>query len=148
MNSGWFSQWVEPRYGSGKEWYRQHLADPRWKAKSYKIKERDDWTCRRDGEQSRPLQVHHLGYISGRLPWEYPDDHLVTLCNGCHDVVHEFSEVPENLKWFFASQNRASLVCVTCEMPMTPDQVSGRNGKHQPLCESCCLMAEERRVFA
>lgn len=35
------------------------------------------------------LQVHHNYYLLGKLPWEYEDDALVTLCNWCHTEFHE-----------------------------------------------------------
>ncbi len=143
MSAGWFSTFVEPRPNNGREWYLDMLRDPLWLAKSHKIKERDDWTCRRDGEQTLPLQVHHLGYLPRRKPWEYPDDHLVTLCCGCHKCVHEFSEVPENLKWFFASQKALAVQCAACGEALEVSGVSGRNGKHEPLCEKCVTGMEE-----
>lgn len=30
--------------------------------------------------------MHHLGYISGADPWQYPDDLLITLCETCHSA--------------------------------------------------------------
>ena len=34
------------------------------------------------------LEVHHIDYINGALPWEYPDSWLQTLCEDCHHKVH------------------------------------------------------------
>jgi hypothetical protein len=39
------------------------------------------------------LQVHHKHYILNRLPWEYDDEELITLCNWCHWEFHENHEV-------------------------------------------------------
>ncbi len=39
------------------------------------------------------LQVHHLFYIVDKLPWEYQDNFLVTLCNWCHWEFHEKNTV-------------------------------------------------------
>ncbi|WP_439880923.1 hypothetical protein ACSX1A_17445 [Pontibacter sp. MBLB2868] len=39
------------------------------------------------------MQVHHLCYIRNRLPWDYTDDCLVTLCNWCHWEFHQEHEV-------------------------------------------------------
>ena len=39
------------------------------------------------------LQVHHKYYITGRLPWDYRDDALVTLCQWCHQQVHENARI-------------------------------------------------------
>ncbi len=35
------------------------------------------------------LQVHHKYYILNRLPWNYDDNVLITLCNWCHTNLHE-----------------------------------------------------------
>lgn len=34
------------------------------------------------------LQVHHLKYIEGRKPWEYPYEECEVLCKGCHAQEH------------------------------------------------------------
>lgn len=44
-------------------------------------------------ENVSDLNVHHKYYISGRKPWEYDNDALVTLCVKCHKEEHEKSEV-------------------------------------------------------
>ncbi|MFD3003102.1 hypothetical protein ACFS7Z_22255 [Pontibacter toksunensis] len=35
------------------------------------------------------MQVHHVCYIRNRLPWEYSNNYLVTLCNWCHWEFHQ-----------------------------------------------------------
>jgi len=40
------------------------------------------------------LEVHHRRYILNRLPWEYPNDDLITLCNHCHTEFHQNNKVP------------------------------------------------------
>lgn len=40
------------------------------------------------------LHVHHKYYVYGRHAWEYPDDALVTLCQSCHQDVHNSSLIP------------------------------------------------------
>lgn len=143
----WFTKWVEPSgSSSGKHWYLELLKDPLWKAKSHKIKERDNWTCRKDFAIDRPLQVHHKGYFPGRKPWEYPDEVLVTLCDACHSSAHEFSQLPENFD-LFLNPDPKMLTCTVCELLMTASQESGRFDKGEPICESCCLIMEEGREF-
>jgi hypothetical protein len=34
------------------------------------------------------LQVHHLKYVEGRLPWDYPYAECKVLCKGCHAQEH------------------------------------------------------------
>lgn len=40
------------------------------------------------------LEVHHKCYINCKMPWEYSTDALVTLCNWCHQGVHDTSVIP------------------------------------------------------
>lgn len=35
------------------------------------------------------LHIHHRYYQDGKLPWEYPDEALQTLCWHCHKELHE-----------------------------------------------------------
>lgn len=40
------------------------------------------------------LEVHHTRYILNRLPWDYDNDDLITLCNHCHTEFHQNNKVP------------------------------------------------------
>jgi 5-methylcytosine-specific restriction endonuclease McrA len=40
------------------------------------------------------LNVHHKYYVTGKKPWEYKDDALVTLCKHCHSQFHQSNKVP------------------------------------------------------
>jgi hypothetical protein len=35
------------------------------------------------------LHVHHKYYIADRLPWDYPDEALITMCSKCHYEFHQ-----------------------------------------------------------
>lgn len=35
------------------------------------------------------LHVHHHLYIRNKLPWEYNNKYLVTLCHTCHETYHK-----------------------------------------------------------
>ena len=39
------------------------------------------------------MQIHHKYYLMNRLPWEYPDDALVSLCQYCHQHVHATQQI-------------------------------------------------------
>ncbi|MGX7688631.1 hypothetical protein ACWA1C_15810 [Flectobacillus roseus] len=41
------------------------------------------------------LHVHHKYYQMGKLPWDYPDEALITLCWRCHEGIHR----KEKTKW-------------------------------------------------
>jgi 5-methylcytosine-specific restriction endonuclease McrA len=41
------------------------------------------------------LHVHHKYYVLSRLPWEYEDDALETMCSVCHADFHSKNNVPK-----------------------------------------------------
>lgn len=45
-------------------------------------------------KKSYNLQIHHKKYIKDRLPWQYDNDDLITLCNHCHLELHENNTIP------------------------------------------------------
>ena len=76
-----------------KKTYQGLLEDPRWVQRRNQILSRDHNTCQMCGTQTKRMQVHHRFYIEGRLPWEYSDDVLVTLCEDCHNLIHREGEL-------------------------------------------------------
>lgn len=79
--------------------YGQLLSLPRWKKKRKQILLRDGKKCRSCGS-SHLLQVHHRQYhvlkYSGqfKLPWNYDNKYLITLCEKCHNAGHLKFKVP------------------------------------------------------
>lgn len=67
--------------------YIELLRHPFWQKKAAHIKERDNWQCCQCHDEFSNLQVHHKYYKRDKMPWEYPDDALVTLCDLCHFKV-------------------------------------------------------------
>ena len=65
--------------------------DPRWLRRREEVLERDEHQCRSCEARGAGavLQVHHIYYESGRAPWDYEDDMLVTWCARCHKARHE-----------------------------------------------------------
>lgn len=43
---------------------------------------------RTDNEDGAVLQVHHIEYLPGRLPWDHPVELCEVLCRGCHAREH------------------------------------------------------------
>lgn len=39
------------------------------------------------------LHVHHTYYINGKLPWEYENEALITLCWKCHEEKHRNGKI-------------------------------------------------------
>ena len=69
--------------------YVEKLKHPKWQKKRLEILERDDFTCQDCGRTDKTLHVHHFYYERNKMPWEYPCEHLITLCAPCHELVEE-----------------------------------------------------------
>lgn len=84
-----------PAHGS----YAAELFRPEWKQKREEILRRDGYSCV-ICKHSKELQVHHRQYHfivennKFSLPWEYPDNLLITLCESCHRRGHSKYKVP------------------------------------------------------
>lgn len=71
-----------------KQTYAELLKDPRWQKKRLEIMQRDNFTCQYCGATNNELHVHHKYYLCGRMPWEYSNSSLITLCDNCHSYAH------------------------------------------------------------
>jgi len=69
------------------ETYHLLLKDPCWKVRRDEIIALDGGACVICGSR-KALQVHHQWYVANRMPWDYEDDCLATLCKHCHADVH------------------------------------------------------------
>ena len=76
-------------------YYRFLLLRKQWKEKRLKILERDGNVCTDCHADEAHLHVHHIFYVKGRKPWEYPDWALETLCESCHTAAHEERTIPK-----------------------------------------------------
>lgn len=34
------------------------------------------------------MDVHHCIHTDGLMPWEEPEDTMITVCRGCHNFIH------------------------------------------------------------
>lgn len=79
--------------------YGALLFRPEWKIKREEILIRDSKNCV-ICNSTNSLQVHHRQYhfvVSKnqfRLPWDYPENLLITLCESCHRRGHSKYKVP------------------------------------------------------
>jgi len=79
--------------------YGALLFDPRWKSKRAEILIRDLQACT-ICKSPNTLQVHHRQYHfvvienKFKLPWEYANNLLITLCETCHKRGHSKYKVP------------------------------------------------------
>ena len=75
--------------------YATSLQDPKWKAKSKQIRDRDGHKCVKCNAKEVELHVHHKYYLPNREPWDYTDKALITLCGACHDKEHAGKHISE-----------------------------------------------------
>lgn len=73
--------------------YAVQLKDPRWQKKRLERLQLAGWECENCGSSDDTLHVHHLRYFKGRSPWEYENDELAVLCEGCHTREHEAKDL-------------------------------------------------------
>ena len=52
---------------------------------------RDSFRCVKCASETNTLTVHHFYYVTGRMPWEYPNGSMATMCRNCHFKGHEDS---------------------------------------------------------
>ena len=71
-----------------REEYSEALKSPQWIIKRDRIKKRDGYNCVKCGSKDS-LHVHHTYYLRDKMPWQVPDDCLITLCKICHKKEHE-----------------------------------------------------------
>lgn len=62
------------------------------------------------------FEVHHLGYVKGKLPWEYPDEWLTTLCSECHHKVHfgDKETLPQQIKVYTSFTKKQEYFAPKC----------------------------------
>ncbi len=78
--------------------YEELLNTAEWHARRIQVLVRDRYECQHcgcegTGVDNHVLQIHHRYYVINKLPWDYPDDALMTLCKECHTKLHEAGHV-------------------------------------------------------
>jgi hypothetical protein len=71
-----------------KQEYAKALRRKEWRNKRKEILKRDNYACTKC-KDTKELHVHHTYYLEGKMPWEVPNDCLITLCKSCHKKEHE-----------------------------------------------------------
>jgi len=82
-----------------KEEYKELLKSPKWLDKRDLIKKRDGNKCVNCGSKKQ-LEVHHTYYLIDKMPWEVPNECLITLCRVCHRKEHKDNIIPIKNKTF------------------------------------------------
>lgn len=103
--------------GAGNIWLREdHKKDyAGFKDGEGFVEKEINWVEYFGEEADKPyyLQVHHKYHILTNLPWDYPDEDLITYCNWCHWKFHQ-----ENVVDVFQDSQKLKLtkikVCSRC----------------------------------
>lgn len=92
--------------------YSDQLHDRRWQRRRLERMSAEKWLCQRCGcaRNEVALHVHHLEYVHGKSPWEYPDGVLMVLCKRCHDEVHGLRKSDPMLESLFAHMVHAHAI--------------------------------------
>ena len=70
--------------------YKMLLNTNEWNIRRHEIFNRDNYNCKECGcIHRKELIVHHKEYKHGLLPWESPNEDLITLCKKCHALIHK-----------------------------------------------------------
>lgn len=77
--------------------YSDKLKDPRWQKTRLKIFERDEFKCKICNRDTETLHAHHTYYEDFKDPWDYPDRAIITLCETCHNLSHNFKQIVDLL---------------------------------------------------
>lgn len=96
--------------------FKSLYARPEWLAFRREMLELDGYRCReckRAAGTGVVLQVHHLLYVHGRMPWEYAYEECETLCRRCHAVKHQ--KVMPFSGWEYVDDEDLEDLCGECE---------------------------------
>jgi 5-methylcytosine-specific restriction endonuclease McrA len=93
--------------------YSEKLRDPRWQRCRLGVFDRAFWRCEECQASTETLTIHHVVYIKGRDPWEYPASLLQCLCEPCHKHREEiFRKITDASK--IALKNFLTIRLVQC----------------------------------
>lgn len=77
---------------SRSEQYKRLLQDVRWQLKKKAVLRRDEFSCQQCGAKKVQLEVHHIRYVNGKMPWDYDGSDLITLCDKCHEKITDYEK--------------------------------------------------------
>lgn len=72
--------------------YLELLRDPRWQRRRLEVMSAADFACQRCDAKDKTLNVHHVVYRFGAMPWDYDDSELHCLCEPCHREITDLTK--------------------------------------------------------
>lgn len=127
----------------GKEWYKQMLNTPEWDAKRREVYARDNYSCVDCSEDGITIYCHHLHYVSGKPPWAYHSDYLVTVCKDCHEKRHRSKIIK------YSSEEEAELhyIVAQLEAEMIEEELGKRDDRIKWLEDRGATFDSENRYW-
>ena len=77
--------------------YFEQLKHPNWQRRRLDMLNEANFECSDCGSKETTLHVHHKQYFKGRMAWEYSNEELVVLCEGCHKSEHRSADVMKQI---------------------------------------------------
>lgn len=115
INEEWWSK-DDSKYSTGME-YQELLKTDLWSKRRYEILVRDNQKCTQCSATKGKhtiLQVHHKLYVKTRLPWNYANADLITVCHECHSEIHQNTTIPFYLDEDAKKLNKPLISCDRC----------------------------------
>lgn len=109
-----------------KEEYSEALKSPQWLSKRDRIKKMDNYKCVKC-KSKKELQVHHTYYLIGRMPWQVPDECLITLCSVCHKKAHNGKDIST-----FMRKTPPKLKLIKSTKIQKKEQIKPKTKKNKP----------------
>jgi uncharacterized OB-fold protein len=96
--------------------YSEFINHPLWREKREDVFRLYGKKCSKCGSTKFP-HVHHKTYTRGKMPWEYPIENFIVLCERCHKASHGYEytqnrcnacgkEIPEKFKLCINCHNK------------------------------------------
>lgn len=79
----------KPKHLFNMDNFKDQYNSEKWEKKRREIYRRDNWHCRICDVTRVKLNAHHLYYDKDKNIWDYDNECLVTLCDNCHDKIHD-----------------------------------------------------------
>jgi len=115
--------------------YLEYLKSPYWQKRRLEIFDRDGFMCRFCGDHTKQLHVHHLIYLPNKMPWEYKDEYLITLCSACHADEEKLKNDDLFLigNFLLAGLSRRDLYSLAAELRRYLSDIESRPARFQNL---------------
>jgi len=96
-----------------KQDYAKYLSHPLWQEKRDEVFKRYGKRCIKCGT-TKEIAVHHKTYSDGKMPWEYPNENFIVLCEKCHSATHSISYTQNICKICGVEISNKYIYCFDC----------------------------------